>query len=299
MIPRRDRFEMIDKKGGRLSLRKQCELLCIPRTNFYYKPNPESQVNLHIMRLMDEQYLKTPFYGFPRMFDYVKDACPLWILNPKRVYRLYKKMGLKSLPPGPHTSRPAPTPTYKFPYLLKNIQIERVNQVWASDITYIPMRAGYMFLYAIIDVYSRYILNWGLSNNMTAQWCTTLTREALYKWGNPEIFNTDQGSQFTSDSFVDLLQEHKTKISMDGKGRAIDNIFIERFWRTIKYEYIYINPANGGHELYSGIEEYMQFYNYERNHESIGKMTPAKRYGAKNNSLILTKYSTINSSILV
>lgn len=298
MIPRRERFEMIDKTG-KLSLRKQCELLCIPRTKFYYKPKSESKVNLYIMRLMDEQYLKTPFYGFPRMFDYVKNACSLWVLNPKRVYRLYKKMGLKSLLPGPNTSKPDTKTTYKFPYLLKDFKIEISNQVWASDITYIQMRAGYMFLYAIIDVYSRFILNWGLSNNMTAEWCTAITREALYRWKTPEIFNTDQGSQFTSDIFVDLLKEHQIKISMDGKGRAIDNIFIERFWRTIKYEYIYINPANGGHELYTGIEEYIKFYNYERPHESIGKQTPAKKYGAENNSQILTKYSTIKSILLV
>lgn len=298
MIPRRERIEMVDKVN-KLGVRRQCELLCITRTNFYYKPKPESQINLYIMRLMDEQYLKTPFYGFPRMFDYVSDSCPLWILNPKRVYRLYKKMGLKSLLPGPHTSKPNPTSTYKFPYLLKDLKIEKANQVWASDITYIPMRSGYMFLYAIIDVYSRFILNWGLSNNMSAEWCTTLTQEALYKWEKPEIFNTDQGSQFTSNTFVELLQEYEIKISIDGKGRAIDNIFIERFWRTIKYEYIYINPSNGGHELYLGIEEYMQFYNYERQHESIGKLTPAKKYGAENISQIITKYSIKNSTPLV
>lgn len=291
MIPRTQRYEMVEKVS-KLSLRKQCELLCIPRTKLYYKPKIEGRVNLYIMRLMDEQYLKTPFYGFPRMYDYVKNACPTWILNPKRVYRLYKKMGLKSLLPGPHTSKPDPKSTYKFPYLLKNLKVERKNQVWASDITYIPMCAGYMFLYAIIDLHSRFIVNWGLSNNMTAEWCTTITREAFYLHGVPEIFNTDQGSQFTSDCFINLLEEHKIQISMDGKGRAIDNIFIERFWRTIKYEYIYINPANGGHELYFGVEEYMRYYNYERSHESIGKLTPAQVYSVQNNSNKLTKYST-------
>ncbi|MBK9934142.1 MAG: transposase family protein [Cytophagaceae bacterium] len=137
---------------------------------------------------------------------------------------------------------------------MKKLKIEKVNQVWASDITYIPMPRGYMYLYAIIDLYSRFIVNWGLSNNMSADWCVTISREALSKWGKPEIFNTDQGAQFTSDDFVSLLKEFGIKQSMDGKGRAIDNIFIERFWRTIKYEYVYINPANGGHELYFGIE---------------------------------------------
>lgn len=251
------------------------------------------------MRLIDEQYLKTPFYGFPRMFDHVQNACPRWILNSKRVYRLYRKIGLKSLLPGPHTSKPDLKTSYKSPYLLKDIKIEKKNQVWASDITYIPMSAGYMFLYAIVDVYSRFITGWGLSNNMTTQWCTTITREALYKWGKPEIFNTDQDSQFTSESFINLLNVHEIQISMDGKGRAIDNIFIERFWRTIKYEYVYINPTNGGHELYAGIEQYIQFYNYERTHESIGKITPARKYGIENDTSSLTKYSIKNLTLLV
>lgn len=289
---------MVNSAEG-LSLRRQCELLCIPRTKFYYKPKTEGPVNLHIMRLMDEQYLKTPFYGSPRMFDHVQNACPSWVLNPKRVYRLYKLMGLKSLLPGPHTSKPNPKTTYKFPYLLKNLNIERTNQVWASDITYVPMSRGYMFLYAIIDLHSRFILNWGISNNMTTDWCVTLTREAIWKWGKPEIFNTDQGSQFTSETFVALLEGFDIKISMDGKGRAIDNIFIERFWRTVKYEYVYLNPANGGYELYHGLEEYIRYYNFERQHSSLKKSTPAERYSVKDNIKLVTKYSIIKSTSLV
>jgi putative transposase len=298
MIPRKERFSMVSNSES-LSQRSQCELLCIPRTKLYYKSKSEGQVNLYIMGLMDEKYLKTPFYGFPRMLDYVQKACPTWILNPKRVYRLYKIMGLKSLLPGPHTSKPNPKATYKFPYLLKDIKIERKNQVWTADITYIPMKSGYMFLYAIIDLYSRFIVNWGLSNNMTAEWCTTITREAIYKWGKPEFFNTDQGSQFTSDVFINLLKEYQINISMDGKGRAIDNIFIERFWRTVKYEYVYINPTNGGYELYLGLEEYIRFYNFERPHDSLKKITPAETYSTKDNIIFLTKYSTINSTSLV
>ena len=300
MIPRKERYAMVSNGSSEaLSLRRQCELLCIPRTRFYYKPKPESQVNLHLMRIMDEQYLKTTFYGFPRMFDHVQNACPTWTLNPKRVYRLYKLMGLKSLLPGPHTSTPDPKTTYKSPYLLKNLKVERINQVWASDITYVPMSRGYMFLYAIIDLHSRFILNWGISNSMSADWCTKLTREALYKWGQPEIFNTDQGSQFTSETFIELLKEFEIKISMDGKGRAIDNIFIERFWRTVKYEHIYINPANGGLELYEGLEVYMRYYNFERSHSSLGKTTPAEQYNAQDTINFLTKYSTIKSTPLV
>lgn len=298
MIPRQERYTLVSSIE-KLSFRRQSELLCIPRTKLYYKPKPESQMNLHLMRLMDEQYLKTPFYGFPRMFDYVQNACPMWILNTKRVYRLYKIMGLKSLLPGPHTSKPDPKTTYKFPYLLKDIVVDRTNQVWASDITYIPMSKGYMFLYAIIDLHSRFILNWGVSNSMTSDWVTVLTREAILKWGKPDVFNTDQGSQFTSENFINLLKEFAIKISMDGKGRAIDNIFIERFWRTIKYEHIYLNPANGGFELYQNLEEYIRYYNFERQHSSIGKMTPAKLFNVTDNNKFLTKYSTTKTTSLV
>ena len=241
---------------------------------------------------MDEQYLRTPFYGFPRMFDAVKKSFPMWILNKKRVERLYNKMGLRSVLPSPNTSKSNPKAVYKFPYLLEKLKIERINQVWASDITYIPMPRGFMYLYAIIDLHSRFIVNWGVSNTMSAEWCVTITKEAIFKWGSPEIFNTDQGVQFTSDDFVDLLKESNIKQSMDGKGRAIDNIFIERFWRTIKYEYVYINPANSGHELYFGLEEYFRYYNYERPHDSLEKETPAKKYGQKNMNKISTKYST-------
>jgi putative transposase len=298
MIPKSERFTMIGS-DDRLSYRKQCELLSMPRTKLFYKPKSESLVNLHLMKLMDEQYLRTPFYGFPRMFEYVKNACPMWILNPKRVHRLYKKMGLVSLLPGPNTSKPNPNAPYKFPYLLKGLKADRVNQVWAADITYIPMSHGYMFLYAIIDLYSRFIVNWGLSNNMTADWVSTLTQEAIYKFGKPEIFNTDQGTQFTSDAFVNLLFQAGIKISMDGKGRAIDNIFIERFWRTVKYEYVYINPAKSGHELYFEMEEYMRFYNYERLHDSLNKSTPAAIYNTKDSIKFLTKYSTSKLTPLV
>jgi putative transposase len=237
MIPRDVRYTML-KEEDKLSIRKQCELLCITRTKYYYKPQSESLVNLQIMRFMDEQYLRTPFYGFPRMFDAVKKSFPMWILNKKRVERLYNKMGLRSVLPGPNTSKSNPKAVHKFPYLLEKLKIERINQVWASDITYIPMPRGFMYLYAIIDLHSRFIVNWGVSNTMSAEWCVTITKEAIFKWGSPEIFNTDQGVQFTSDGFVDLLKESNIKQSMDGKGRAIDNIFIERFWRTIKYEYV-------------------------------------------------------------
>jgi putative transposase len=175
MIPRDERYKMFSLHEN-LSIRKQCELLYISRTKYYYKPQTESLINLHIMKLMDEQYQKTPFYGFPRIYEFVKRACPTWILNKKRVEKLYKKMDLRSVLPGPNTSKTNPEAVYKFPYLLKKLKIGKVNQQWASDITYIPMPRGYMYLYAVIGLYGRFIVNWGLSINMSADWCVTITR---------------------------------------------------------------------------------------------------------------------------
>ncbi|UTA66484.1 IS3 family transposase [Emticicia sp. 21SJ11W-3] len=275
-----------------MSIRKQSELLYIARSRLYYKPKSEGLVNLHLMRLIDEQYTRTPFYGVPRMYEYLQRACPRWILNKKRIERLYAKMGLRAVLPGPHTSKPDPKATYRFPYLLKGLEIERANQVWAADITYIPMSRGYLYLYAIIDLYSRFIVHWGVSNSMNAERCTTLTREAIVQSGIPTIFNTDQGSQFTSVCFQNLIREFGISMSMDGKGRAIDNIFIERFWRTLKYEYVYLNPANGGLQFYFGLDEYIRYYNFQRPHEAIEKMTPASKYGIQNLTNFSTKYST-------
>jgi len=288
MIDRTKRIAMVDS-AEKLSLRRQCSLLSISRGKFYYKSKGEGIVNLHIMKLMDQQYQRTPFYGFPRMFDYVQEACPSWILNKKRVYRLYKLMDLRAIGPNPNTSRPSGNRAYIYPYLLSGLKIERPNQVWASDISFIPMKFGYMYLYAIMDLNSRMIVNWGLSNTMTAQWCASITEEAILLNGRPQIMNTDQGSQFTSEIHTELLKRYDIQISMDGKGRAIDNIFIERFWRTIKYEYIYLHPSNGGKGLYEGIEEYIRFYNHERKHTSIGAR-PAEKYYGKKMDFKTTKY---------
>lgn len=286
------RYSWLDVNES-LSIRKQSELLCITRSRLYYKPKSESLVNLHLMRLIDEQYTRTPFYGVPRMYEYLQSACPRWILNKKRIERLYTKMGLRAVLPGPHTSKSDPKAIYRFPYLLKGLEIGSANQVWAADITYIPMSRGYLYLYAIIDLYSRFIVHWGVSNSMTAERCTALTREAIINRGIPTIFNTDQGSQFTSACFQNLIGEFDIRMSMDGKGRAIDNIFIERFWRTIKYEYVYLNPANGGHQFYFGLEEYIRYYNFQRPHDSLEKQTPAQKYGVKNVNNLSTKYSTL------
>ena len=273
-----------------MSIRKQCSLLCIHRGQFYYQLRQESNMNLHLMRIIDKQYLATPFYGVPRMTAFINQNYAYQV-NCKRIRRLYKLMDIRAIGPIPFTSRSNKS-DYKFPYLLGNLEIDKPNQVWAADITYIGMHHGFMYLFAIIDLYSRYIVNWGLSNTMTAEWCVAIIQEAFLLNPKPDIFNTDQGTQFTSSKYTNLLKENDVQISMDGKGRAIDNIFIERFWRSVKQEYIYINPANGGFELYNGVEEYMRFYNYERGHESLAYKTPAEKYYGKKVIFESTKYLT-------
>lgn len=279
---------MVDKTS-KISQRRQCELLSIHRSSLYYKPKSESALNLHLMKIIDRQYIATPFYGVPRMRNFINAAYG-YKISLNRVERLYKLMDIRAVGPNPNTSKPGKT-AYKFPYLLRDLEITRTNQAWAADITFIPMLRGFMYLFAIIDLYSRCIVNWSISNTMSAQWCVAAIREAFLLHGKPDIFNTDQGSQFTSDLYVDLLNEQGVQISMDGKGRAIDNIFIERFWRSYKYEYLYLNPPNGGVELYKGTEEYMRFYNHERGHESLDYKKPAEVFFGKKVSFIPTKYS--------
>lgn len=278
---------MIDK-DEQLSQRLQCDLLSIHRGYLYYKPKGATMMNLHLMRIIDRQYTATPFYGVPRMTDFINRHYDYHV-NPKRIARLYKLMEIRAIGPSPYTSR-SDKAAYKYPYLLKDLPITCPNQVWAADITYIGMKRGYMYLFAIIDLFSRYIVNWSLSNTMTAQWCTSTIKEAFLRYGKPQIFNTDQGSQFTSQVYTDLLKEHDVQISMDGKGRAIDNIFIERFWRSIKQECIYIYPSNGGKELYDEIEEYLRFYNHERPHQSLGYSITAEKYHGKKIKYQKTKY---------
>lgn len=243
------------------------------------------------MNLIDRQYQKTPFYGVPRMTDYL-NGLGIRPVNRKRVARLYKLMDIKALGPNPFTSKSSPT-AYKHPYLLRDLQVNEVNQVWAADITYVGLRRGYMYLFAIIDLHSRYIIEWDISNSMTAKWCASIVLKALEYHPSPEIFNTDQGTQFTSQIWEEILKDSGIKISMDGKGRAIDNIFIERFWRTYKYEYLYLNNPNGGKELYDQTKEYMTYYNFERKHSSINKLTPAEKYFGKKVYFYSTKYSEI------
>uniref|UniRef100_UPI00374DBF4E IS3 family transposase n=1 Tax=Mucilaginibacter sp. TaxID=1882438 RepID=UPI00374DBF4E len=235
----------------------------------------ESQENLDIMRLLDEQYYATPFYGVRRL--------KVWLqrqgitVNRKRLLRLMNQMGWQTLFRRKSTSDPDKQ-NKVYPYLLKGLQIERANQVWATDITYVPMHKGFMYLCAVIDLHTRFVLNWSVSNTMTADWCRQVVDEAIQQHGCPEIFNTDQGSQFTSETFTKLLLDKEVRISMDSKGRAIDNIFIERLWRTVKYEYIYLHVADNGLKLYQGLCGYFEFYNNDRPHQSLNYQTPAVCY---------------------
>ena len=273
----------------KLSIRKQCELLGLNRSTLSYRAKPLSSENEHIMRLIDQQYLRTPFYGVDRMTDYINELPFGYRVNIKRIRRLYKIMDLRAIGPRPRTTLPGSN-HYKYPYLLSGLNVTEPNHVWAIDITYIPMFKGYMYLFAIIDLQSRFILGWSISNTMTTEWCLDCIKSAIKEYGKPEIINSDQGTQFTSKAYTDFLKENEIRISMDGKGRAIDNIFIERFWRTIKQEYVYINRPNNGLELYHGIEEYMRFYNYERNHSSIGKTPPANIFMKEKPIFNQTKY---------
>jgi putative transposase len=268
--------ELITPGHLKMSVKKQCKLIDLQRSNFYFKPQGESVLNLRLMELIDKQFMEHPYYGVERMTNYLNKDMG-YRIDDKRIRRLYRKMGLQTIYPTKNLSKSNKT-DYKYPYLLRNLSINRPNHVWAVDITYIPMFRGFMYKFAIIDVYSRQIMGWSVSNTMTKEWCIDVVSEAIKKYGCPEILNSDQGSQFTSPVFIKLLDDNGIKISMDGKGRALDNIYIERYWRSLKYEYVYLNPANGGVELYKGIKKYVDFYNNERRHESLGYETPNNYY---------------------
>ncbi|MFN0031376.1 MAG: IS3 family transposase [Flavobacteriales bacterium] len=268
------------KQGHKtLSLRRQCELLCVHPSGLYYKPRGESGFNLYLMRIIDERYLKKPFWGVPRMTHYINQL-GIGIVSEKRIARLYRLLNIKAIAPGPHTSRSHPEHK-KYPYLLRDMKAQYPGHVWATDITCVPMRTGYMYLTAIMDVHSRYIVNWSLSNTMEAQWCTSVLTEAIATHGAPQIFNSDQGSQYTSELHTGELKKHGIKISMDGRGRALDNIFIERFWRTIKYEHLKLTTYSNGLELYREVEKFMNEYNHHRMHQSLDYKTPASVYQSK------------------
>lgn len=266
---------MLDKQNKRISIKRQCELLSISRTQYYYHPKQESVANLELMCRIDKEYLKHPYYGVKRMTAQMRQETG-GLINEKRVRRLMRKMGIETIYRKPNLSR-RDKQHKVYPYLLRNVKIERANQVWSTDITYIPMKHGFMYLTAVIDWHSRYILSWGLSNSLSTESSIEALEMAL-KQGKPKIFNTDQGSQYTSTDFIGILERENIEISMDGRGRALDNIFIERFWRTIKYECIYLNEFKDGRELYDVIKNYINFYNNERLHQSLGYRTPSDIY---------------------
>ena len=262
-----------------LSIRKQCSLLCIHRSGWYYEPVGESALNLELMRLMDEHYLSHPYKGAKRMHVWLtKDKG--YQVNLKRVRRLYRLLGLRSLLPGPNTSRAAKRADHQvFPYLLRGYTVKRANEVWAMDITYLPLKGGYLYLVAIIDLYSRYAVHWSISNTMDAKWCVQTLEQAIEWHGIPTILNTDQGAQFTSKEFVQTVQAYQgLQLSMDGKGRCIDNVFIERLWWSLKYECIYLNEYLNGKALFKGVSDYFEYYNHHRRHSSIDNEVPARRF---------------------
>lgn len=258
-----------------MSVVNQCRLLEIHRSGLYYKPRGESLENLKIMQLLDKQYFHTPFYGCRKLTFWLKDLG--YDVNRKRIRRLMKIINWQTIYREPKTTV-SNKEHKKYSYLLKGLEITHKNHVWATDITYIPMKKGFMYLSAIIDLHTRYVLNWSVSNTMSADWCAELLQEAIDKHGTPEIFNTDQGSQYTSEVHTKILLDNGIKISMDGKGRAIDNIFIERLWRTVKYENVYLQAYTNGITLYKGLKEYFGFYNKHRLHQSLAYGTPYQNY---------------------
>jgi putative transposase len=253
-----------------LSILQQCELLGLPRSTFYYQPQPESAENLKLLRRIDELYMECPFYGSRRMAAVLE-------VNRKRVQRLMRTLGIEALYPKPHLSRPAPGHQI-HPYLLRDVAIVRPNQVWSTDITYIPMRGGFLYLTAVMDWYSRYVLSWELANTMETGFCVAALLAAFNRGGTPEIFNTDQGAQFTAAEFQAPLKQRQVLISMDGRGRCLDNIFIERLWRSLKYELIYPGDFVAGAQLWSALEQYFLFYNHRRPHQALDYQTPAVMY---------------------
>jgi putative transposase len=256
-------------------MRRQCEILGLNRSGLYYESVGLDPEDLDLMRRIDELNLQFPFYGSRRLAREFRSQG--LVVNRKRVQRLMRIMGLEAIAPKPNTSQPAPEHAV-YPYLLRGLSIDRPNQVWAADITYIPLTRGYAYLVAIMDWCSRRVLTWRLSNSLDSEFCVEALEEALRRFGQPEIFNTDQGSQFTAATFTDALHDRGIKISMDGKGRCIDNVFVERLWRSLKYEEVYLNDYDDPVEARIGIGRYFEFYNNRRQHQTLGYQTPASFY---------------------
>lgn len=258
---------MITSDHKTLSVRKQCEILSVPRSSVYYEPVPEKPENVKMMNLMDKHLLVHPTEGVVSMVNWLKEKG--YPVGPKRIRRLFKLMGHHTLYRRKNLTKGALREFIK-PYLLKGIKVTHANQVWCTDITYIPMAKGFMYMTAFIDVYSRKIVGWGISNSMSKKWCLEVLKDAINRYGKPEIINSDQGSQYTSSAWTNFLEDNGIKISMDGKGRATDNTWIERFWKTLKYNHIYLNPADNGMELLDGVKSYIDYY-HRKTHQSLSK----------------------------
>ena len=270
-----ERKKKVDR-AHELPINRQCLALDISRSSAYRKPAGVSADDIDLMRKLDELHLRRPFKGSRRLRDDLWDNYNLQV-NRKRVQRLMRLMGIRALHPGAKTTRP--NPKHKvYPYLLRELEINRVNQVWCTDLTYIPMRKGFLYLVAIMDWHSRKVLSWRLSNSLDAAPCVEALEEALANYGTPEIFNSDQGCQFTSEDFTDVLKDNGIKISMDGKGRWMDNVFIERLWRSLKYEEVYLKAYDSVAQAKQGIDDWLMFYNEERRHSSLSRMTPDQVY---------------------
>ena len=273
------KINLLEPKNKDISIKRQCSLLGISRTQYYYKKKPEKAENNVIMDEIDKQYIDTPFYGARRFEVHIERKLGIDV-NVKRISRLMRKMGIEAIYRKPNLSKQ--NKAHKiYPYLLRDVKILNNDHVWSTDITYIPMKGGHMYLTAIIDWYSRYVISWGISNSLEKSNSIETLQNAL-KTGKPEIFNSDQGSQFTSPDYTSILEDKGIQISMDGRGRALDNIFIERLWKSVKYELIYLSDFKDGKELYDGLKKYFDFYNNERPHQSLDYKTPSEVYFERN-----------------
>ncbi len=266
---------LVDKSHELLSIRQQCKLLGLNRSTIYYESAGESAENLILLRLMDEEYTRHPFKGVVRMHAYLEDLG--FCVNTKRVRRLLRLMGLEAIYPKRNLSN-TNIAHKKYPYLLKGLNITQPNQVWCTDLTYIRLATGFVYLVAVMDWHSRYVLSFRLSNSLDSSFCIEALEDALMFYGMPEIFNSDQGVQFTCEAFTGLLLANNIKISMDARGRAFDNIFIERLWRSVKYEEVYLKEYASMQEAKAGLKEYFRFYNYERHHQGLNNRKPAEVY---------------------
>jgi putative transposase len=271
------RRQMIEPGHPQLSVVRQCELVSISRSGFYHRPAGETALNLELMRLIDAQFLEAPWYGARQMARHLRREG--YVVGRKRIRRLMAKMGLAPIYQRPRTT--VPNPEHRvFPYLLRELVIERANQVWCADITYLPMRRGFLYMVAVMDWATRKVLAWRVSNTMEVEFCLDVLEEALARFGRPEIFNTDQGSQFTSPRFTGLLQQAGVRISMDGRGRWMDNVFIERLWRSLKYECVYLHAFETGSEVRTGLSKWIGYYNARRPHSALAGRTPDEAYVA-------------------